>query len=121
MDDVDVLPQITHDAKEIVLTSRIRFRMTLASATLANRLLATGEVQVLFDHPKSSERLVVWPLSDDTAIMEMTHRGRETESFQLHFAHEMHAKAQVRVLSAIAGSAEIVSLTDFESTNPRRA
>ena len=121
MDDLEVLPQMTRDAGEIVFTSRIRFRMTPASAGLANRLLATGQMQVLFDHPKSPERLVVWPLNSDTAIMEMTHRGPETEGVQLKFAHEMHAEAQVRVLSEIAGSAEIVPSADFEATNPRRA
>ena len=121
MDDVKVLPQMTRDAGEIVFTSRIRFRMTPASADLANRLLSTGQVQVLFDHPKSPERLVVWPLSSDTAIMEMTHRGPEMEGFQLKFAHEMHAEAQVRVLSELAGSAQIVPPIDFEATSPRRA
>ena len=121
MDRVIVMPQITRDAGDVIFTSRIRFRLVSASTDLANRLLATGQMQVLFEHPKSAERLVVWPLSSDTAILEMTHRGAEAESFQLNFVHEMHAEAQVRVLATLAGLAEIVPSSVFESTNPRRA
>jgi hypothetical protein len=120
MDDVHVLPHIRRESGDIVFTSRIRFRMSPASAGLADRLLRSGHMQVLFEHPKSPERLVVWPLSTDTAILEMTHRGPEPEGFQLRFAHEMHAEAQVRVLSELAGFAEIVPPLDFESTQPRR-
>lgn len=121
MDDVHVLPRISRESGDIVFTSRIRFKMSPASAGLADRLLRSGQMQVLFEHPKPPERLVVWPLSTDTAILEMTHRGPDTEGFQLKFAHEMRAEAQVPVLSELAGFAEIVPIPDFERTQPRRA
>jgi len=92
--------------------------MSAASGSLANRLLADRQMQVLFEHPESPHRLVVWPLDVETAIIELTDRGPEAEFAQISLAHRIGTEAQAHVLSLIAGFAEIIPLIEFETTNP---
>lgn len=76
-------------------------------------------MQLLFEHPESHHRLVVWPLDEEMAVMEMTDWGWLRDYPQIALEHRVRAEAQVRVLPLVNGFAEIVSPSEFESTNPR--
>jgi uncharacterized protein YlaI len=104
-----VSPRITRDGTDVELTSRIRFRMSPASRELAGRPLARGEAQVLFAHPQYGRRLVVWPLNEELAIVELTDRGPVAEYSQLEFAHRLGVELKVRALRLIAAFSEVIA------------
>jgi hypothetical protein len=106
------------DGVHLVEASRVRFRLSPASRELARRLLESKRKQVLFDEPGSGERIEVWPLDEDFAILEISHRAPMSEVADLTMFHRMHVEALVSVLEVVNGLSELVPVTEFLETDP---
>lgn len=112
----DVAAIVATVGNEVVFRSRIRFRMDPRSKDLAKSLLADRRKLVLSEPPDGLE---IWPLDEETAVMELAHRGPMEEYSQVRWAHRMNTEAQADLLPEVAGFAEIVPRAEFTATDPR--
>jgi len=112
-------PKIWHDGIDVFIVSRIRYRLSQASEQLAQRLLDNHAMH-RYDEPESRQQLVVWPLSTETAVMELTDRAKHDDRPALEIAHRIMARAHAEGLHEIAGFAEIVSPSRFGDIDPVR-
>lgn len=117
-DAIVVEPRVTPDGADIIFTSRIRFKLNPASKQLARDLLARQQMQVLSgDH--ALHQLVVWPLDEEMAVMQLVDRGRMMEYGLIKWVHESSVQSQAATLPLVNGFAEIVPRDGFAATDPR--
>ena len=128
--EIDPVVTILDDyGPRIQYESRIKFRPAAGGEVLLRRLLANGQMQVIWESspaasvtgPSGSwgQRLVCWPLDDTTALLQITDtcsQGDAPPGVFLH--HTMSVEAQIRVLEMLNGYSERVRPEEFPNTEP---
>ena len=122
-ESAQVQPMITLlDPDQIEYRSRVKFRANSGSRELINRLLDSGQMQIIWEHVESGHRLTCWPLDEDFLILEITDVGNRWDiTANLEQAHRFKAEAQARVLRTTSQYSEFVPLSQFRETGLRPA